>query len=84
MTCDIIKIGTSKGIRIPSILLKKFNNPTSFEIEFDANKIVLIPKKRKNPREGWSEAFEKMANSGDDELLIDDEIDIDLETVDEV
>jgi len=84
MICDIIKIGTSKGIRIPAILLKELDNPTSFEIEFDAKKIVLIPKEKKSPREGWAEAFEKMAEIGADELLIDDGIDIDLEVIDEV
>jgi len=43
MTCDIIKIGTSKGIRLPAVLLKELDNPTSFEIKFDAKKLVLIP-----------------------------------------
>jgi antitoxin MazE len=82
MTCDIIKIGTSKGIRLPAVLLKELDNPTSFEIKFDSNKIVLIPKKSSKPREGWSEAFENMAKEGDDKFLIDDSIDLDL--VDEV
>lgn len=84
MTCDIIKIGASKGITIPAILLKELDNPISFKIEFDAKKIVLIPKEKKNPREGWAEAFEKMAEMGEDKLLIDDGIDIDLEIISEV
>ncbi len=84
MVCNLIKIGTSKGIRIPSTLLKELNNPDSFEIKFDAKKIVLIPKQKKYPREGWSEAFFKMSESGDDKLIIDDSVDIDLDSVDEV
>jgi antitoxin MazE len=82
MTCEIIKIGTSKGIRLPAVLLKELDNPTSFDIRFDSKKIVLIPQKSSKPREGWSEAFEDMAKEGDDKLLIDDGVDLDL--IDEV
>ena len=82
MTCDIIKIGTSKGIRLPAVLLKELDNPTSFEIKFDAKKLVLIPKEKAKPRDAWSEAFSKMSTNGDDKLIIDDSIDLDL--IDEV
>ncbi len=78
MTCDIIKIGTSKGIRLPSVLLKELDNPTSFEIIFDAKKLVLIPKNKEKPRERWAEAFREMSENGEDKLLIDDGIDLDL------
>jgi antitoxin MazE len=82
MTCDIIKIGTSKGIRLPAVLLKELNNPSSFEIKFDAKKIILIPKEKSKPRVGWEKSFRDMSKDGDDKLLIDDSIDLDL--VDEV
>jgi antitoxin MazE len=82
MTCDIIKIGTSKGIRLPAVLLKELDNPTSFEIKFDAKKVILIPKERAKPREKWTKAFSKMSKNGDDKLIIDDSIDLDL--IDEV
>ena len=43
MKCDLVKIGTSKCIRIPAIILKELGNPDSFNVEFDETKLVLIP-----------------------------------------
>ncbi len=83
MNCDLIKIGTSKGIRIPAILLKEMGNPHSFEIRFDKERLILIPNK-KRAREDWSIAFQRMAKNNDDELIIDDRIDLDLNYLDEL
>lgn len=84
MTCNLIKIGTSKGIRIPATLLKALDNPESFELEYNETKIVLIPEEKKEPRKGWEKAFKEAAKHGEDELLIHDGIDIDLEVIDEI
>lgn len=84
MRCELIKIGTSKGIRIPAILLKEMGNPNSFEIEFNKDKLVLVPQRHKKSRAGWAKAFQKMASNNDDKLVIDDAIDIDLDYLDEV
>jgi len=77
MRCNIIKIGTSKGIRIPASILKEFDNPDSFEMQYSQNKVILIPQKQ-NSRNGWNDAFKKMAQNNDDDLVIDDAIDLDL------
>jgi len=77
MRCNIIKIGTSKGIRIPALILKELDNPDSFEMQYSQNKVILIPQKQ-NSRNGWNDAFKKMAQNNDDDLVIDDAIDLDL------
>jgi len=77
MRCNIIKIGTSKGIRIPASILKELDNPDSFEMHYSQNKVILIPQKQ-NSRNGWNDAFKKMAQNNDDNLVIDDAIDLDL------
>lgn len=77
MRCNIIKIGTSKGIRIPASILKDFDNPDSFEMEYNKDRVILIPQK-KNSRQGWDKAFEKMAQNNDDDLVVDDAIDLDV------
>lgn len=75
----LIKIGNSQGVRIPKAIIKQAhleNAPLEFEVT--AQGLLLKPTKKK-PREGWAEAFQQMANSGDDALLIDDGLDLDFE-----
>jgi antitoxin MazE len=75
MTCNLVPIGTSKGIRLPASILKALEYPESFSLLFENGKIVLEPEKS---RKNWEEAFKVMAKNGDDKLLIDDSIDLDI------
>jgi antitoxin MazE len=70
---DIIKIGNSKGIRLPIAVLKQCGIDSKVELEIKDNYIILKPVK--TPRQGWAEAFELMHKNGDDSLLIPEEID---------
>ena len=80
MKASIIKIGNSRGVRIPAKVIESvgFEQEVLLEI-VDDNKILLtaVPVK-KNPREGWLQAFNEMHDLGEDELLIDDDMDLDL------
>ena len=76
MKADIIKIGNSKGIRIPASILKQCGIETKVEIEVQYNKIILKP--IKTPREGWAASFHTMASQNDDQILILDELDTEL------
>ena len=70
MQVSLVDIGTSKGIRIPSIILKEFNNPHYFDLKIENHKIVLD--EIKDTRDGWENKFKNSKNN----LLIDDSLDI--------
>ncbi|HBE80138.1 MAG TPA: AbrB/MazE/SpoVT family DNA-binding domain-containing protein [Firmicutes bacterium] len=73
MQMDIIKIGNSKGIRLPQTVLKQCGIESKVELEIQDDCIILKPVK--TPRQGWAEAFKLMHKNNDDTLLILEEID---------
>jgi antitoxin MazE len=70
MEVSVIKIGNSKGIRLSKTLLEKYNIQDTVEVILEKGQIVIKPIVR--PRKGWEKAFKKMAEKGDDRLLIND------------
>lgn len=70
METNIVKIGNSKGVRLSKTILEKYQIGDRVEIILEDDQIVLKPIKA--PREGWAEAFKKMHEAGDDQLLIPD------------
>lgn len=67
MTTRIVRIGNSRGIRIPKTLLEQIGLGDEVHLEAKDNQLVIRPKRL--PREGWSEAFRAMAQRGDDRLI---------------
>jgi antitoxin MazE len=76
MKVDIVQIGNSKGIRIPKAVLAQCHMIKTVDMEIKDDAIIL-KSMTKHPRFGWGQAFVRMAQSGDDKLLIDDRIDLD-------
>jgi antitoxin MazE len=72
MKLQIIQIGNSLGIRIPRSLLKQCGFKDSVVAKVEDGKLILLPDI--NPRQGWEEAFKRMAETGDDKLLDQDHI----------
>lgn len=72
MEVPVIQIGNSKGIRLAKTLLEKENITDTVELILEKDYLILKPKK---PREGWEEAFKKMHENGDDQLIIPDVFD---------
>jgi antitoxin MazE len=70
MRARVIKIGNSQGLRIPKPILEQTGIRDDVEIELEKNKIIIRPVQK--VREGWDKAFKKMAEDGDDELIIND------------
>lgn len=70
MESNIIQIGNSRGVIIPSEWLKRLNLSLKslVDISLDGNHIVI----KAQPRQGWAEAARKCNEAGDDELLIPD------------
>ncbi|MBP7306858.1 MAG: AbrB/MazE/SpoVT family DNA-binding domain-containing protein, partial [Saprospiraceae bacterium] len=63
-------IGNSKGIRLSKTLLEKYNITDKVELILEEDFIILKPKIE--PRKGWEDAFKKMHENSDDQLLLND------------
>lgn len=61
MDISIIKIGTSKGVRLPAKILKKFDNPDKFQLSITEFGLFLKPLKNE-VRSNWRDAFIKSKN----------------------
>ncbi|MBI1881101.1 MAG: AbrB/MazE/SpoVT family DNA-binding domain-containing protein [Chloroflexi bacterium] len=66
----LIRIGNSQGIRIPKLLLDQIGLIEEVELELQPDQIVIRPAQQ--PRHGWDEQFQAMAEKGDDRLLDDE------------
>lgn len=67
MKARIVRIGNSKGIRIPKPLIEQTGLCDEVTIEAEGNRLVI--RAARQPRAGWAEAFQAMAAAGDDRLL---------------
>jgi len=70
MELSIIKIGNSKGFRLPKTLIEKYNIKEKVELILEKDFFILKP--ISTPRKGWDKAFKEMNERGDDQLLFDD------------
>ena len=68
MKVAIIKIGNSRGIRIPKPVFEQCGFEDEVEMEIH-NKELVIRSKNK-PRDGWTKAFQAMSRNGDDTLIL--------------
>jgi antitoxin MazE len=69
MKTKIVKIGNSRGIRIPKPFIAQAGIHDEVEISLEENRLVISP--ADHPRSDWAEAFRAMASRGDDSLLDD-------------
>jgi len=63
----VIKIGNSRGIRIPQALLEQVGLTGNVEMTIEGNKLIINPLRLS--RQGWGAQFTAMAEHGDDQLL---------------
>ena len=64
---QLIKIGNSRGIRIPKTLIDQVKLGNEGEIVVQRGHLLIRPVSR--PRSGWDEQLRAMAEHGDDQLL---------------
>jgi len=67
MKVNLVRIGNSRGIRIPKPVIEQCGFGEEVELEVQNNELVIRSSNR--TREGWSAAFSHMSELGDDELL---------------
>jgi len=70
MKVDLVRIGNSKGIRIPKPVIEQCGLGDTVELEIKDKTIVISPAKAR--RSGWNEAFAAAAERGDEEPLWDE------------
>ena len=63
----IIKIGNSRGIRVPKVLLDQAQLPDEVELHAEPGRLVVQATRR--PRAGWAKAARAMRDRGHDSLL---------------
>ena len=57
MKTKVIKIGNSRGIRLPKVILQQVGINDEVNLEVDRDRIILKPIRHR--RNGWQEAFLK-------------------------
>ena len=62
----IVRIGNSRGIRIPKTLLDEADLPEEVEVHAQPGRLVVQAVRR--PRRGWAAAEKRMRIHGDDRL----------------
>jgi len=67
MKTSIVRIGNSRGIRLPRSVLDQCHLQDQVELEIKGN--TLIVRSAHKPRSGWESAFAGMADQADDKLL---------------
>lgn len=63
----VVRIGNSRGIRIPKLWLDQLN--LGDEVELAVRQDFLVVRRAHAPREGWADAFQTMAKNHDDRLV---------------
>jgi antitoxin MazE len=66
-TTRIVRIGNSRGIRVPKLLLDQADLPDEVELRAEPGRLVVSAAQR--PRAGWAAAARTMRERGDDALL---------------
>jgi antitoxin MazE len=67
MRTRIVKIGNSQGIRIPKPLIEETGLQGEVDLRVEDHSLVIS--RVRDVREGWDQAFQRMAERGDDTLL---------------
>jgi len=69
MKVKLVRIGNSRGIRIPKSVLEQCGFQEAADLRIEKNRLVLVREHR--PRQGWEEAFIAAGPSSNDELLLE-------------
>ena len=67
MKAHIVRIGNSRGIRLPKTLLQEAQLEDEVELQAEPGRILIS--KTVQPRAGWAEAARRMRARGEDRLL---------------
>jgi antitoxin MazE len=69
MKTDLVRIGNSRGIRIPKPLIEQCGFGETVDIRIERDCLVISPERQ--PRQSWSEAFRAAGHASADELMME-------------
>lgn len=70
MKTELIKIGNSRGIRIPKPLIDQCGFRKTVELRVEDDNLIISPEHQ--PRQGWREAFRSADAGHQEERLLPD------------
>ena len=71
----IVRIGNSRGVRLPASMLAEAQLAEGDEVELSAEAGQITLRQVRRPRADWAEQFAAMAKHGDDKLIDGDQRD---------
>ena len=69
MKAELVRIGNSRGIRIPKPLIEQCGLGETVELRVANDCLIISPERQ--PRQGWNDAFRASGRVLDDELLLE-------------
>ena len=67
MKSKLVRIGNSRGVRIPKPLIEQAGLKGDIEIDLTEEGVLIRPHRR--PRDGWAEAASELGERGDGGLI---------------
>ena len=67
MKARLVRIGNSRGVRLPKLLIEQAGLTEEVELEVRGNTVIIAAQKA--PRAGWSDAARQLSARDGDRLL---------------
>jgi antitoxin MazE len=69
MRAELIRIGNSRGVRIPKLLIEQCGLGDTVELRVENDCVIISTERR--PRQGWEQAFHAAGSAKRDELFFE-------------
>ena len=69
MRTELVRIGNSRGIRIPKPIIEQCGLSKTVEVRVENDCLIISPERR--PRQGWGDAFRASGHAAHDELMLE-------------
>ena len=70
MKIELVRIGNSRGIRIPKPIIEQCGFGDTVELRIEKDRLIIAPDRA--PRKEWNDAFSVAGSADHDELLTDE------------
>jgi len=69
LKAELVRIGNSRGIRIPKPFIEQCGLGETVELRVANDCLIISPERQ--PRQGWNDAFRASGRALDDELMLE-------------